>query len=237
LTHQNEWKRAAAVEAVAMIEDGMVLGLGTGSTVNHLLAAIAERRKRGELRRICGIPTSRATRDLAVELGIPLTDFTRHHVLDLALDGADEFDPRLDLIKGLGGALLREKIVATAARRFVVLADDSKRVQRLGTRSPLPVEVDPFGVALQERFLATLGAEPRLRIRVDGTAAPTDGGNMIFDCHFPDGISDAHDLAARLDHRTGIFEHGLFLGMTEAVIVAGGDGVRVLRAPILRVPG
>jgi ribose 5-phosphate isomerase A len=224
-----ELKRAAGRHAAALLEDGMVVGLGTGSTVDHLLVAIADRLARRELSRIVGIPTSERTRLRALDLEIPLTDLRAHPRVDLTLDGADEFDPSLDLIKGMGGALLREKLVAAAATRFVVLVDDSKRVSRLGTRSPLPVEVDPFGAAIQEPFLLGLGCDPRPRRSPSGELALTDGGNVIYDCHFEGGIEDPVGLALELDTRPGILEHGLFLKMAERVIVAGAGGVEVLQ--------
>jgi ribose 5-phosphate isomerase A len=228
LQSRDELKRVAGVRAAAMIEDGMVVGLGTGSTVNHLLQAISDRFGRGELKHIIGIPTSEATRHRSTELGIPLGDLAAHPEIDLAVDGTDEFDPRLDLIKGLGGALLREKLIAIASKRFVVIADDSKAVTRLGTRAPLPVEIDPFGAPLQDRFLRRLGCDPRLRLDPAGVPARTDGGNLIMDCFFPDGIAEPRDLAERLDRQPGIFEHGLFLGMTECLVLAGSAGVEVL---------
>jgi ribose 5-phosphate isomerase A len=229
LDSRDELKRLAGARAAEMIDDGMVVGLGTGSTVNHLLDAIAARRAAGELGRIVGIPTSEETRRRSEALGIPLTDFARHPTLDLALDGTDEFDPELNLIKGLGGALLREKLVASASRRFVVLADDSKRVERLGTRSPLPVEVDPFGAPLVDHFLRSLGCAPRLRLAPSGEMLTTDGGHVIFDCHFEAGIEDPHELALRLDRQPGVFEHGLFLRMTERVVLAAAGGVEIVQ--------
>jgi ribose 5-phosphate isomerase A len=225
----DELKRRAAYHAAGWIEDRMVVGLGTGSTVHHLLTAIAEARARGELSAIVGIPTSEDTRGRSEALGIPLSDLTAHPRVDLTLDGTDEFDPSLDLIKGLGGALLREKLVAIASERVVVLADESKRVGRLGEKAPLPVEVDPFGIGIQEPFLRELGCEPHLRRRTDGGPLVTDGGNYIFDCTFVGGIPDPAAIAAALDSRPGIVEHGLFLAIADVVVVAGGAGVQDLR--------
>ncbi|MEX0912691.1 MAG: ribose-5-phosphate isomerase RpiA [Gemmatimonadota bacterium] len=227
----DELKRAAGYRAAESIEEGMVVGLGTGSTVRFLLEAIAERRSRGELRKIMGVPTSEDTRRKSQQLGIPLTDLTHHPGVDLTLDGADEFDPDLDLIKGLGGALLREKLVALASSRFIVLVDESKRVGRLGQKAPVPVEVDPFGLALQEPFLIDLGCQPRLRTGADGAPYRTDGGNLILDCGFADGIPDKRELAGVLDRRPGIFEHGLFLGMATRIVVAAASGIEVLDRP------
>jgi ribose 5-phosphate isomerase A len=220
-------KRAAAERAAEWIEDGITLGLGTGSTVRHLLDVIAERRAAGEWRGVVGVPTSEDTAARSRALGIPLATLDERPEIDLTIDGADEVDPALRLIKGLGAALLREKIVAAASRALVIVADESKVVERLGTRAPLPVEVDPFGAAIQPAFLRALGAEPVLRVR-DGAPVVTDGGNRIFDCRFPGGIDDPEALEARLALRPGIVESGLFLGMATAAVIAGADGVRVI---------
>lgn len=201
----------------------MRLGLGTGSTARHVLDVIAERRAAGDLRSIVGIPTSRETADYAAARGIPLATLDEVTALDLAVDGADEVDPALDLIKGLGGALLWEKIVAAAAARFIVVVDESKRVTRLGTRAPLPVEVVPFGWRTQLAHLRALGAEPVLRCNAAGTPFLTDGGHVIIDCRFDGGIADAALLEQALDARPGIVDSGLFLGMAEVVIIAGDD--------------
>src|SRR5688572_17154943 len=168
-------KRAAAEKAVELIEDGMKIGLGTGSTAKHVLQLIAERRKRGDLADILGVPTSRTTEDLARELGIPLTTLDKHPTLDLAIDGADEVDPDLNLIKGLGGALFWENIVSSAAERFVIVCDESKLVQRLGDRAPVPVEVVPFAYQIHVPFLEELGGKPRLRERDGGMPFVSDG--------------------------------------------------------------
>lgn len=221
-------KRRAAERAAEWIRDGMTVGLGTGSTVRHLLDHIAERRAAGEWGSVVGVPTSEQTAARARELGIPLRTLDEAPEVDLTIDGADEVDPQLRLIKGLGGALLREKVVATASRRLVIIVDESKMVAKLGTRSPLPVEVDPFGAAIQPPFLRSLGAEPALRPGSDGAPLVTDGGNLIFDCRFPHGIGDPEGLEARLDGRVGVMENGLFLGLASAVVVAGADGVRTV---------
>lgn len=222
-------KRAAAERAVEWVHDGMAVGLGTGSTVRHLLDVIAERRARGELQSIVGVPTSEDTRRRAERLGIPLGDLERHPHLDIALDGTDEFDPHLDLIKGLGGALLREKIVAVSSDQLVILADESKRVTKLGEKAPLPVEVDPFSLGVQISFLRELGSEPRVRQGSGGEPYRTDGGHLIIDCVFRGGINDPRALAEALDRRPGVFEHGLFLGMATQVVVAGEGGVEILQ--------
>lgn len=221
-------KEAAARRAAEWIRDGMAVGLGTGSTVRYLLEEIADRRGRGEWKRVVGVPTSEDTTRRATALGIPLSTLDDHPDLDLTIDGADEVDPELRLIKGLGGALLREKIVAAASATVVIVVDSAKLVERIGTRAPLPVEVDPFGRTVHEPFIRALGAEPALRL--DGEAGPlvTDGGNMIYDARFPGGIPDPEALAARLDARPGIVEHGLFLGLATAVVVADASGTRVM---------
>jgi len=223
-------KRAAAERAVQFIASGTVIGLGTGSTVRPLLAALAERLRTGELRDVVAVPTSEDTATRCRVLGIPLTTLDDEPRLALAIDGADEVGPKLGLIKGLGGALLREKIVALAARRFLVIADDSKRVKKLGTRSPLPVEVIPFGWTTHQAFFEKLGALPELRRGTDGEPFRTDGGNYIVDCRFPRGIADPAGLARALDKRAGIVEHGLFLQMADQAVIAGQKGVRLLRA-------
>jgi ribose 5-phosphate isomerase A len=224
-------KRRAAVRAADFIRDGMVVGLGTGSTVRYLLDEIAARRGAGEWQGIVGVPTSEDTERRARSLGIPIATLADHPVIDLTIDGADEVDPRLDLIKGLGGALMREKIVASASREMVVIVDESKIVDRLGTRAPLPVEVEPFAAAVLVPFFRQLGADPSLRMDAEGEAYRTDGGNLIFDCRFPTGIEDARALEAALDRRPGVLENGLFIGLAHRVVVAGTDEVKVLSRP------
>jgi ribose 5-phosphate isomerase A len=214
-------KERAARAAVSRVESGMRLGLGTGSTMRHVLVHLASRLRRGELWDIAGVPTSEVTSALARELGIPLLELHEVAELDLAIDGADEVDPRLDLIKGLGGALLRERMVAAAARRFLVVADASKCVERLGTKSPLPVEVVEFAWRTQERWLATIGAEPRIRTGPGGVLFRTDNQALVLDCRFREGIADPRALASRLEARPGVIAHGLFLGLcTEAILAA-----------------
>lgn len=221
-------KRKAAERAAEWIREGMTVGLGTGSTVKHLLDVIAERRAAGEWRAIVGVPTSVDTERRATALGIPLATLAERPRIDLTIDGADEVDPALRLIKGLGGALLREKIVAAASAALVIVADESKVVERLGTKAPLPVEVDPFGEPVQPDFLRALGCDPVLRAGADGSAYVTDGGNHIFDCRFPGGIADAEGVERALALRPGIVESGLFLGMATAAVIAGSGGVRVV---------
>lgn len=223
-----ELKRRAAQRAAEWIRDGMAIGLGTGSTVRYLLDEIAARRADGEWQNLVGVPTSEDTAARARQLEIPLASLAEHPVLDLTIDGADEVDPSLNLIKGLGGALLREKIVAAVTRRFVIIADASKRVQRLGTRAPVPVEVDPFSESIQPPFLTSLGAEVEMRRLPDGAPLLTDGGNLIYDCRFPDGIDDPAALEIRLNNRPGVVENGLFVGMADHAVIAAPEGIQVL---------
>jgi ribose 5-phosphate isomerase A len=221
-------KRKAAERAVELVQDGMRLGLGTGSTARHVLEVIAERRRAGELRDIVGIVTSTATEQQARSLDIPIRSLDDVVELDLGIDGADEVDPQLNLIKGLGGALLWEKVVAAACARFVVVVDESKLVARLGTRGPLPVEVVAFGWTTHLPAFAELGAKTQLRTKDDGSAFWTDGGHHIIDCTFPGGIADAYELSAELRSRPGVVETGLFLDMATAIVIASETGTRVL---------
>jgi ribose 5-phosphate isomerase A len=221
-------KRAAALRAIEYVTSGTVIGLGTGSTVRPLLDLLGERLAAGALRDIVAVPTSEDTATRCRTLGVPLTTLDEQPRLALAIDGADEIGPRLDLIKGLGGALLREKLVALSARRFVVIADVSKRVRKLGSRAPVPVEVVPFGWTTHIPFFERLGAIPALRCAADGEPFVTDGGHYIVDCRFARGIPDARALARALSRRPGVVEHGLFLGMARVALVAGPRGVAVL---------
>jgi ribose 5-phosphate isomerase A len=218
-------KRAAGESAATLIEDGMVVGLGTGSTAKFAVEAIGTRVQAGL--KILGIPTSEQTAAQARSLGIPLGELTADRRVDLTIDGADEIDiHNLDLIKGRGGALLREKIVASVSDRFVVVADDSKLVERLG-RSVLPVEVVRFGWEATAQKLRRLGAIPTLRKGTSSEPFVSEGGNYIVDCTLGGELSPAA-LGVALDGVVGVVEHGLFLGMTSRVFVAGADGVREL---------
>jgi len=225
---QSELKRQAAERAVELVAPGMRLGLGTGSTARFVLEAIAARRERGELEGIVGVPTSSDTRTRATELGIPLSTLDEEPHLDLTLDGADEVDPGLELIKGLGGALLWEKIVAAASDRLVIVVDDSKLVDRLGTRSPLPVEVIPFGWRTLLDPLRAMGVEFDLRKTTDGEPFVTDGGHWILDCEFPGGITDPRRVEARLRALPGVVETGLFIGMADIVVVGKSTGTEIV---------
>jgi ribose 5-phosphate isomerase A len=228
LTDVEAKKRRAAARAVAFIENGMRLGLGSGSTARHVVEILAERLDAGDLRDIIGVPTSRSTETLASGLGIPLATLDEQPRLDLTIDGADEVDPTLDVIKGLGGALLWEKIVARASDRLVIVVDESKLVTKLGERAPLPVEVVPFGWTTHMEYFRDLGADPRVRTDDGGAPFRTDSGNIIVDCGFEGGIPSARDVDRSLNERAGIVESGLFLGMATAVVVAGDDDARVL---------
>ncbi len=220
---ENE-KRVAAHSACDRVADGTVIGLGTGSTVRFFLEKLAERISEEELE-VIGVPTSQGSETMAAELGIPLTDLSEHPVLDLDIDGADEISPQLDLIKGGGGALLREKIVADASLEVVIIADGSKTVDLLG-EFPLPVEVLPFGIERTRSELENLGCPATVRER-DGTTYLTDNGNNIIDCAFG-RIEDPRGLEARLLGIPGVLECGLFVGMADVAIVADGEEVRVL---------
>jgi ribose 5-phosphate isomerase A len=217
-------KQRAAEAALAFVKDGMVVGLGTGSTSDFFHKALAREIKEGRLRDIKGVPTSRHAEAAAVRLGIPLVTFAQSPRIDVTVDGADEIDPELRLIKGLGGALLREKIVAQNSARMVVIADASKTSARLGTKSPLPVEVTPFGFETHEAFLRSLGATPTLR-RKDDAAFVTDNGNYIYDCKFQSPIADPVALEAKLKGRAGVVETGLFIGIAAVTLVADEDRV------------
>jgi len=227
MTTQDELKQKAAVIAVDLVEPGMVVGLGTGSTTQFALERLGERIRTGGLRDIVGIPSSLRTEKAARELGIPLTDFETHPLIDVTIDGADEVDPELNLIKGGGGALLREKVLAQATRRNIIIVDESKLTSRLGTKWALPVEVVPFARAAEERFMVSLGAAVTLRSK-DGRPVTTDQGNLLLDAAFgPMGNPTA--IAEELNRRAGIVEHGLFIGLAHDVIVAGKKGIRHLK--------
>jgi len=213
-------KQRAAAAAAELITDGMVLGLGTGTTASYLVQILGERVRQGL--RIQGIPTSEATRQLAVAEGVPLTTLEEQTVLDLCLDGADEVDPELNLIKGGGGALLREKIVASAARQRIIMVDVSKCVDSLGA-FPLAVEVIPFGWEVTRRQLEQFGGVPTLRQR-EGKPFVTDQGHYIIDCALSQ-IEDAPRLNHQLNQLPGVVENGLFVDMTDRLIIGSPDGI------------
>jgi ribose 5-phosphate isomerase A len=228
VTDREGLKREAALRALEEVESGMRLGLGSGSTVAHFLDVLGEKLARGGLTDVTGVPTSVGTAEHAGRLGIPLGALHRLAPLDLTVDGADEIDPSLRLIKGLGGAMLREKMVAEASSRMTVIGDDSKLVAALGQKAPLPVEVVVFAWESQVPFLEGVGAQPELRRGVDGEAYATDNGNYVLDCRFPGGIDDPAGLEEALCRRTGIVASGLFLGLATRAVVAGPGGARVL---------
>jgi len=222
--NRDEQKRQAAEAAVALVQDGMVVGLGTGSTAAFAIEALIRRVREGLS--IVGIPTSERSAAQARAGGIRLVDFADHPRIDLTIDGADEIAPgQLDLVKGLGGALLREKIVAAASKRLVIVADAPKLVERLGTTTPVPVEVVPFGWQTTVVRLTAHGAHPVLRVGQDGEPFLTDGGNLILDCGF-EPIADPAALERALSQTIGVVENGLFIGMADMALVATAEGVR-----------
>src|SRR5580704_10886584 len=219
-------KEAAARASLKFVREGDIVGLGTGSTAAYAVRFLGERVQAGL--KILGIPTSIHTRDLAASLGIPLTTLDEYQQIDVTVDGADEFDPQLRLIKGGGGALLREKIVASATRQLVIVADRTKQVPVLG-KFPLPVEVIKFAQALVKKKIEALGAQVGLRRNADGKAYLTDENNYILDCRFGQ-IPDADALARQLSDMPGVVEHGLFIGMASVVLVAYGSNIIELQA-------
>jgi ribose 5-phosphate isomerase A len=229
----DQLKRQAAARALEQVSDGMKLGLGTGSTAKHFVELLGERVRSGL--RVIGVPTSEATRADAQRCGIPLTTLDELDRLDLTVDGADEIDPALNLIKGAGGALLREKIVAAASDRMIVIADESKWVAALG-RFPLSIEVIPFGLAATRRALGLAfvecGTSGQMIVRNgrDGHAFVTDGGHWIVDAHLG-LIPDVPRLASLLNAIPGVVEHGLFVGLATMVMLAGPQGIRIFERP------
>lgn len=218
-------KEAAAQASLKYVQDGQVVGLGTGSTAAYFIKLLGEKVRNGL--RVKGIPTSDRSRDLALSLGIPLTTLDECQEIAVTVDGADEVDPQLRLIKGGGGALLREKIVASATKQFIVVADASKQVQKLG-KFPLPVEVIKFAQALVAKRIRALGAEVQLRQDSYGKPYLTDENNHILDCCFGQ-IQDADTLAHQLSDMPGVVEHGLFIGMASVVLFARGTEIVEVR--------
>ncbi len=210
----------AAQKAVELVREGQILGLGTGSTVHHFLTALGQRIQQGL--KIQGVPTSQATAVYAGQLGIPLLEDHVPWEIDVAIDGADQVDPQLNLIKGGGGALLREKVVAKAARQFIVIVDQAKHCQTLGLPFPLPVEIVPFGWATTQQHVEAMGWKPKLRQR-DNTPFLTDNGNFILDVPIPK-ISDPATLESTLNQLPGVVECGLFINMTSLVITGTAEG-------------
>ncbi len=226
-----ELKRQAGERAAEFVASGMIVGLGTGSTAVFATRAIGQKLQDGRLQHILGIPTSEQTAREAAAAGIPLTTLDDQPHLDLTIDGADEIDPHLNLIKGLGGALLREKIVAAASAQLIIVSDRRKVVARLGTLAPLPVEVIRFAQRPVYDFLCSLGAQPVLRLAKGNGERPfiTDEGNIILDCTFPGGLTDPVALAQTIIACPGVVEHGLFLNLATLAIIAGDEGVTTLR--------
>jgi len=223
---QDAEKQVAALAAVQLVKDGQVVGLGTGSTAAYFVQFLAERVRDGL--KIRGVPTSDRTRELASSLGIPLTTLDECPDIDIGIDGADEVGPHLNLIKGGGGALLREKIIASAAREFIVIADSGKQVSVLG-KFPLPVEVIPLAEPLLHKRIAALGAKVKLRTYAYGNPYKTDEGHHILDCEFGE-IPDPPALARTLSDMPGVVEHGLFIGMAKVALFGKGKDVIEVRA-------
>ncbi len=213
-----ELKRLAAEKAVEYVESGMVLGLGTGSTAVFMVRAIGRLLANGRLQNIIAIPTSEATAREAEKWNIPLTTLDVHPVIDVTIDGADEIAPDLGLIKGLGGALLREKITAVSSKKLIIISDDSKVVQHLGEKAPIPVEVIPFARQPVYAYLQSLGAKV-----IEREGFITDENNIILDCHFGK-IDDPYSLAEKIRQQPGVVEHGLFLNMAATAVIASKDG-------------
>lgn len=223
---QDTWKQLAGNAAAERVQEGMLVGLGTGSTAAYFVYALAQRLQNG-LHIAGAVPSSQATKDLASNLGIPLTDLDTHPEIDLYIDGADEIDPQLHLLKGAGGALVREKIVATAAQTFIVIADITKQVPQLVQRFPVPVEVVPFGLTPVRKRLEALGATVTIR-QLSGSIFISDNNNAILDCSFPNGISDLDTLHRDIKNIVGVVETGLFLHIAKEAIIGGPNGVKTL---------
>jgi ribose 5-phosphate isomerase A len=221
-------RQAAAACAIEYVQDGMVLGVGTGRTTRCFIDLLGEKVQKKEIKNILAVPTSEVSAARLRELKVPLTSLVDHPDLDLAVDGSDEVDPDLNLIKGLGRALMREKVVEIHARQFIVVVAENKLVKRLGSLGPLPVEILPFEALAHVHWLKSLADRAELWLEADGTPVVTDNGNYLARCWFKEGITDVYALAQKLDRRPGILEHGLFLDMASRVIVAGPSGNRIL---------
>lgn len=229
---QDDLKKIAAYKAVEHVKSGMVLGLGTGSTAKHAIDRIADLMKQGKLNDVVGIATSMKTHDQAVSLGIPLSDLDTHPVVDLTIDGADEVDPDLNLVKGRGGSLLREKMVESVTKKFIVIVDESKLVSHIGgSRLAMPVEVIPFcwnhSLSRLVALFADAGCVGKLRTCAGGEAYVSDNGNYIIDLYFEREIGDLDEASDKILRLPGIVEHGMFIGLASSVIVAGVNGITV----------
>jgi ribose 5-phosphate isomerase A len=218
----------SALRALKEVHNGMILGLGSGRTATHFIDFLGEKLRSGGFSDIRGVPTSEASAARARQWGIPLVSLAQVSELDLVVDGADEVDPSLNLIKGLGRALLREKIVEIHTRRLVIVVDEDKLSKMLGLKCPVPVEIVPFEAEVQLRWLDRLGSRAEYYREPDGSVIQTDNGNWMALCWFEGGITDLIETARQLAERPGIVEHGLFLGMAHQVIAACADGIRIL---------
>lgn len=225
---QEELKKMAAEKAVERIKSGMVVGLGTGSTAIYATRKIAELLNSGKLTDLVAIPTSKVTEKNALELGIPLTTLDEKQQIDVTIDGADEVDSMLNLIKGGGGAHLREKVISQATKYQIIVVDESKVSEVLGTKWAVPIEVLRFAQKTEEKFLENLGAELKLRTDKEGKTFITDEGNIILDADFGK-IRNPEKLATKLNERAGIVEHGLFIDLASEVIVAASDGIKIIK--------
>ncbi len=223
----DDLKRQAALVALEEIRSGMVVGLGTGSTASHFIRELGAKVRNGLT--VVGIPTSEASQHLAAEVGVPLTDFKKNPKIDVTVDGADEVSPELDLIKGLGGALVREKVVAHASKRVIIVVDESKLVDRLGARTVIPVEAIPLAVDLVAAQLESWGGQARIREK-DGKPFVSDNGNLILDWKHG-AISQPAELERRIKALTGVVDSGIFAGVAQCVIVAGSSGCRKMEKP------
>jgi ribose 5-phosphate isomerase A len=223
-----DYRQQSALRALDEVRDGMTLGLGSGRTATHFIDLLGQKVRSGEFKDLRGVPTSQASADRARHWGIPLVSLASVAELDLAVDGADEVDPDLNLIKGLGRALLREKIVEIHARRLLIVVDEAKLSPRLGLNCPVPVEIVPFEAEVQLRWLDRLASRAEYYREPDGSVIHTDNGNPLALCWFDGGMPDPAEIARRMAERPGVVEHGLFLGMADQVIVAGADGIRIL---------
>jgi ribose 5-phosphate isomerase A len=221
-------RQKAAERAISYVQDGMALGIGTGKTTTLFIDLLGEAIQKGDIKDILAVPTSEASASRLRSCGIPITNLVDHPQLDLAIDGADEVDPDLNLLKGLGRACLREKIVESHARQFLVIVDESKLVKRLGVKCPLPVEILPFEAFSHVGWLESLGSRVEFVREGDRSLALTDNGNYLALCYFNGGFPDLYELDHKLAHRPGILEHGLFLDMASQVLVAEAGGVRIL---------
>ena len=228
MSEQEKQKAQAGRYAARLIGNNMIVGLGTGSTAQYFLQELAKRIRNSELHNIKGIASSRRTEEISRDLQIPLTTYDEHQHLDITVDGADEVDPDFNLIKGGGGALLREKIMAQASKRYVIIADESKYSLQLGTRFSIPVEVLPYALPLVMRYLKDKGAQIQIRQNEQGTYYQTDQGNYIVDCNFGP-ITDTTKLSVDLKLRAGIMEHGLFLSLATDIILATPKEIKHLK--------